>query len=88
MRVAQLLHLADEIGRNSVNPEGNELVKLHVVVAALFQIRHPLRGCTMNAHGDEFVRVGFVTGLANGAHHLRRHTVNAKRNELVAIRHG
>ena len=68
-----------------MNPEGDQLVEFHVLVALLFQILYPLRRRAVDSHGDKLVRGRLVAGLFETTNHFRRHSVNAEGNELVAV---
>src|SRR6266568_1254789 len=86
MSVSQLLELPDELRRDAMNAERDQLIEIHVLVPAFFQLLHPLRGGSMNPHGDEFVRVRLIARLAQCVNHFRCHAVNAKSNQFVAVR--
>ena len=70
-----------------MDPEGNQLVEIHVLVTLLLQLLHPLRRRPMNSHGDQLVRVGIVAGLFEAANHFRCHAVNAEGDEFVTVQH-
>src|SRR5216683_8018430 len=69
-----------------MNAERDQLIEIHVLVPAFLQLLHPLRGGSMNPHGDEFVRVRLIARLAEGVNHFRCHAVNAKSDQFVAVR--
>src|SRR6266568_3144759 len=69
-----------------MNAERNQFIEIHVLVPAFFQLLHPLRGRSMNPHGDEFVRVRLIARLAQCANHFRCHAVDAESDQFVAVR--
>src|SRR5882762_3618128 len=69
-----------------VNPETDELIDRKILHPSRLQMGDEVRRCSMNPHGDEFVRFRGVTGLFKTADHFRRYTVNSEGDELVAVR--
>src|ERR1700731_2558794 len=68
-----------------MDPEGDQLVEIQVLVTLPLQLRHPFRRRPVNSHGDQLVRVRIVAGLFEAANHFRRHAVNAEGDQFVAV---
>jgi hypothetical protein len=68
-----------------VNPECNELLKVHMIVAALPHFLHPFGCGAMNPHGYQRVFVGRISRITKGSNHLRRNAVNAESHKFVAV---
>src|SRR5260370_11570842 len=68
-----------------MDPEGDQLVEIQVLVTLLLQLRHSFRGAPVNSSGTRFVGVRIVAGLFESENHFRRHAVNAEGDELVAV---
>src|SRR5579862_9600305 len=85
MRISKPLQLLNELRRNSMNAECDQLFQFDVVVAALLELRHPFRRRAMNPHRNQRVLVRFVSGLMKAAYHQRGYSVNSERHQLVAL---
>src|SRR5208337_5008399 len=82
------MQLFDELRRDAMNTERDELFEVDVVVAEFPELLDKFGRGAVNTQGNQGVFIGLVARLMERAHHFRRDTVDAKGDELVVVLDG